>query len=150
MLVTQQAMYYIIRLNSCYMIYLGMTGGGLKHKETYFVTVIAVNKVGLKTAAYSAPLVVDTTPPRVGVCVRACVCTCVRACLRICIQAYMYTCIHVYTYTRVCMYACMHVCMNACMHVCTYARIHVCTYARMHVCMYARVHACMCACICMN
>ena len=47
------------------LLYLGMINGGLKHKETYFVTVIAVNKVGLKTVAFSKPLVVDDTPPRV-------------------------------------------------------------------------------------
>ena len=43
----------------------GMTNGGLKHKETYYVTVVAVNKVGLETTAYSQRLVVDDTPPRV-------------------------------------------------------------------------------------
>jgi len=42
-----------------------MSNGGLKHKETYYVTVIAINKVGLKSVAYSKPLVVDDTPPRV-------------------------------------------------------------------------------------
>ena len=110
------------------MIYLGMTGGGLKHKETYFVTVIAINKVGLKTAAYSAPLVVDTTPPRVGVCV----CACVRMYWRACVLAYMHTCIHAYMYTFI--HACMLVYINA----------------RMHMCLYACVHACMYACICIN
>ena len=42
-----------------------MKNGGLKHKETYYVTVTAVNKVGLMTSAYSKPLTVDNTPPKV-------------------------------------------------------------------------------------
>ena len=42
-----------------------MKNSGLKHQETYYVTVTAVNKVGLATTAYSKPLVVDDTPPQV-------------------------------------------------------------------------------------
>ena len=44
---------------------VGMMNGGLKHKETYYVTVTAVNKIGLRTTAYSKPLSVDNTPPKV-------------------------------------------------------------------------------------
>ena len=45
--------------------FVGMMNGGLKHKETYYVTVTAVNKIGLRTPAYSKPLTVDNTPPKV-------------------------------------------------------------------------------------
>jgi len=44
-----------------------MKNGGLKHRETYYVTVIAVNKVGLKTTSYSKEVVVDDTPPIVRI-----------------------------------------------------------------------------------
>ena len=44
---------------------VGMMNGGLRHKETYYVTVTAVNKLGLRTPAYSKPFTVDNTPPKV-------------------------------------------------------------------------------------
>ncbi|KAI0241220.1 hypothetical protein LSAT2_032838 [Lamellibrachia satsuma] len=44
----------------------GLKNGGLKHQETYYVTVTAVNKVGLTTTAFSRPLLVDNTPPQGG------------------------------------------------------------------------------------
>ncbi|KAI0219234.1 hypothetical protein LSAT2_029194 [Lamellibrachia satsuma] len=42
----------------------GMKNGGLKHQETYYVTVTAVNKVGLTTTVFSRRLLVDNTPPQ--------------------------------------------------------------------------------------
>ena len=62
---------YLLRHDECCLvipncrIYLGLSDGRLKHKDTYYVTVIAVNKVGLKSVAYSKPVMVDDTPPRV-------------------------------------------------------------------------------------
>ena len=44
---------------------VGLMNGGLKHKETYYVTVTAVNKLGLRTPAYSNPFTVDNTAPKV-------------------------------------------------------------------------------------
>ena len=41
----------------------GMKGGGMKHSVNYYVTVIAVNKVGLQTSSYSSPVLIDRTPP---------------------------------------------------------------------------------------
>lgn len=44
---------------------LGIGFGGLKHTQTYYVTLTAVNKLGLMTTGYSNAIVVDDTPPRV-------------------------------------------------------------------------------------
>ena len=49
----------------CWLLCPGIKNGGLQHQKTYYVTVIAVNKVGLTTMAFSKPLVVDNTPPQV-------------------------------------------------------------------------------------
>ena len=40
-------------------------GLSLQHKQTYYVTVVAANKVDLAVQASSSPIVVDDTPPKV-------------------------------------------------------------------------------------
>ena len=47
------------------LLHVGMKDGGLKHQTTYYVTVTAINKVGLSMTAYSKPLLIDNTPPQV-------------------------------------------------------------------------------------
>ncbi len=44
-----------------------MKNGGLKHANTYYVTVTAVNKVGRRTSAYSKQVYVDNTPPKASI-----------------------------------------------------------------------------------
>ena len=39
----------------------------LEHEQTYFATVIAVNKVGMIVVATSDAIVVDSTPPKVHI-----------------------------------------------------------------------------------
>lgn len=38
----------------------------LSHGSVYYVTVTAVNTVGLEVSAFSLPIVLDTTPPVTG------------------------------------------------------------------------------------
>ncbi|KAI0215917.1 hypothetical protein LSAT2_032052 [Lamellibrachia satsuma] len=62
------SMYEFHRVEACVNSHkaIGLKNGGLKHQETYYVTVSAVNKVGLTTTAFSRPLLVDNTPPQGG------------------------------------------------------------------------------------
>ncbi|XP_077992165.1 uncharacterized protein LOC144446291 [Glandiceps talaboti] len=43
-----------------------LLGGGLQHQGTYYTTVIAYNAVGLNSRAFSAPIIIDGTPPIPG------------------------------------------------------------------------------------
>ena len=53
----------IIMYLSVYLV--GFLNGGLKHQGKYYATVTAVNKLGQMVSAFSAPIVVDDTPPKV-------------------------------------------------------------------------------------
>ena len=38
----------------------------LEHGKSYYVTVTAINTVGMETYAFSGPVAIDTTPPKYG------------------------------------------------------------------------------------
>lgn len=38
----------------------------LEHGKSYYITVTAINTVGMETYAFSGPVAIDTTPPKYG------------------------------------------------------------------------------------